>query len=68
METITMNFYDEILDLIKKNDGYVITSEIVSEGINTAFLTKMVKRGDIIRISRGYYGLPQYVQDNNIPC
>lgn len=63
-ETMTMNFYDEILDLIKKNNGYVTTSEIVSEGINTAFLTKMVKRGDIIRISRGYYGLPQYVQDD----
>lgn len=58
-----MNYYDKILEIIKDNNGYITTKEIVENGIERRFLTNMVKNGTIIRISRGYYGLPNYIED-----
>lgn len=58
-----MNFYDKILKIIEKNNGYVTTKEVVSNGINKIFLTNMVKKGTLTRISKGYYGLPNYIED-----
>lgn len=58
-----MNFYDKILKLIQKNNGYITTKEVVANGINKVFLTNMVRNGSIVRISRGYYGLPNYIED-----
>lgn len=58
-----MNYYDKILKIIKDNDGYITTKEVVEKGIERRFLTNMVKRGSINRISRGYYGLPNYIGD-----
>lgn len=59
-----MNFYDKILKIIEKNNGYVTTSEVVKNGINKIFLTNMVRNGKLVRISRGYYGLPNYIEDD----
>jgi len=58
-----MDFYDKILKIVKKNNGYVTTKEVVKNGINKTFLTNMVKNGTLVRISRGYYGLPDYIED-----
>ena len=58
-----MNNYDKILELVKQNNGYVTTNHIVKNNINKMFLTQMVKNGTLIRISRGYYGLPVYIED-----
>ncbi len=58
-----MNFYDKILEIVEKNDGYITTSEVVKNGINKVFLTNMVKNKTLVRISRGYYGLPDYIED-----
>lgn len=58
-----MNFYDKILKIVEKNNGYVTTAEIVKNGINKTFLTNMIRNGKLIRISRGYYGLPNYIED-----
>jgi len=58
-----MNFYDKILKLIEKNNGYVTTKEVVENGINKIFLTNMVRNGKLVRISKGYYGLPDYIED-----
>ena len=58
-----MNYYDSILKIIEKNKGYVTTSEIVASGIERKFLTNMVSKGVLVRISRGYYGLPNYIED-----
>ena len=58
-----MNFYDKILKIVEKNNGYVTTIEVVSNGINKIFLTNMVKKGTLTRISKGYYGLPNYIED-----
>lgn len=58
-----MNNFDKILKIIEKNDGCITTKEVVKNGIERKFLTNMVKKGTIIRISRGYYGLPSYIED-----
>lgn len=59
-----MNFYDKILSLVYQNGGYVTTREVVEKNINKNFLTNMVRNGQLVRISRGYYGLPDYIQDD----
>jgi len=58
-----MDFYDKILKVVEKNNGYVTTKEVVENGINKIFLTNMVRNGTLVRISRGYYGLPNYIED-----
>lgn len=58
-----MNFYDKILKLTNKNNGYITTKEVVENGINKTFLTNMVRNGKLVRISKGYYGLPDYIED-----
>lgn len=58
-----MNFYVKILKIVEKNNGYVTTKEVVKNGINKTFLTNLVKNGTLVRISRGYYGLPNYIED-----
>lgn len=58
-----MSFYDKILKIVKKNGGYITTKELVKNGINKFFLTNMVKNEILVRISRGYYGLPNYIAD-----
>ena len=58
-----MNNNDRILKIIKKNNGYITTKDVVNSGICKMFLTNMVRNGTIVRISRGYYGLPNYIED-----
>ena len=55
--------YDKILKIVKANNGYITTSEVVNNGIARRFLTNMVKDGILVRISKGYYGLPNYIAD-----
>ena len=54
-------YYDKILKITEKNNGYITTKEVVNAGIDKKFLTNMVKNGKLIRISKGYYGLPNYI-------
>lgn len=58
-----MNYCDKILKIVEKNKGYVTTNEVVENKIERKFLTNMVKKGILVRISRGYYGLPNYIED-----
>lgn len=58
-----MTSYDKILKMIESNNGYITTKEIVSNKIDRKFLSNMVKKGMLVRISRGYYGLPSYIED-----
>lgn len=59
-----MNFYEKILEIVDKNGGYITTKELVNNNINKKFLTNLVKNEKLIRLSRGYYGLPTYIQDD----
>lgn len=58
-----MSNSEKISKLMEKNNGYVTTREVVSNKIDKKFLSDMVKKGKIVRISRGYYGLPTYIED-----
>lgn len=58
-----MSFYDKILKFVEKNGGCITTKEVVENGINKVFLTNMVRNGKLIRISKGYYGLIDYIDD-----
>ena len=49
--------------MIESNNGYITTQEIVSNKIDRKFLSNMVKKGMLVRISRAYYGLPSYIED-----
>ena len=55
--------YDKILKIVEKNNGYITTKEVVKNGIDKKFLTNMVKKGTLVRISKGYYGFPNYIED-----
>ena len=55
--------YEKILKIVEKNKGYITTREVVNNGIERRFLTNMVKKGKLLRISKGYYGLPNYIAD-----
>lgn len=58
-----MTSYNKILKMIESNNGYITTKEIVSNKIDRKFLSNMVKKGMLVRISRAYYGLPSYIED-----
>ena len=58
-----MTSYNKILKMIESNNGYITTQEIVSNKIDRKFLSNMVKKGMLVRISRAYYGLPSYIED-----
>ncbi len=54
---------EEILKIAKKK-GCVLAKEVREKNINTSYLTKLVKEGKLIRVSRGYYILTDNVPDN----
>ena len=58
-----MDNFEKILKIMKNNGGYITTKELDENNINRCFLTKMIERKQINRISRGYYGLVDYNAD-----
>ena len=58
-----MDNFEKILKIMKNNGGYITTKELDENNINRYFLTKMIERKQINRISRGYYGLVDYNSD-----
>lgn len=55
--------YDRILEIVKRNNGYVTTREVINRGIDKKYLTNLVKKGILVRLSKGYYGLKDYIED-----
>lgn len=45
-----INYCDKILKVIKKNNSYVTTSEVVENKIEREFLTNIIKSGKIVRM------------------
>ena len=58
-----MDNFEKILKIMKNNGGYITTRELEEKNINRYFLTKMIERKQIKRISRGYYGVSDYNAD-----
>lgn len=56
--------YDEIIkELIEKNNGIITSSEITGLGIPRYVLSKMVDKGDLERVEKGIYTLPNTFDD-----
>ena len=54
----------KLIDIIKNNGGYITAKEIERKNINRYHLMLLLKEGQIIRISRGYYSLKNGFADN----
>lgn len=55
---------EDTLKIVKDNGGYITTKELKEFNINNYFLSVLVKENQLIRISRGYYSLPNGFADN----
>lgn len=53
-----MSKEEQILNLIKVNNGIITSKEVSKHGINRIFLTRLVKSGKIERVKKGLYVLP----------
>ena len=53
-----MSKEEQMLNLIKVNNGIITSKEISKHGINRMFLTRLVKSGKIERVKKGLYVLP----------
>lgn len=53
-----MSKEEQMLNLIKANNGLITSKEVSKHGINRIFLTRLVKSGKIERVKNGLYVLP----------
>ena len=53
----------KILDSMKKNNGIIVRETLLSLGVPSIYLSRLVKDGTIKRVSRGIYTLPDYAVD-----
>lgn len=59
-----MNYKLKILKIVENNNGYVTTKEITNRGIPKVYLTGLVRDEKLIRVSRGFYMLPDCYEDD----
>ncbi|MGO1369919.1 type IV toxin-antitoxin system AbiEi family antitoxin domain-containing protein [Senegalia sp. (in: firmicutes)] len=52
-----------VMELIKKNNGFVTANEAVSAGINNKTLQRMHQSGEIERVEQGLYMNPDQMED-----
>lgn len=58
-----MNYIKEIENLLEKNNGTLVTSELTEKNIPRIYLAKMMKLDKIIKIKRGVYAAPDAIED-----
>ena len=59
-----MTDLEKILEIVKKNDGFITTKEVVENGLNKMALKRLCDGELLERISPGYYSLPNIVIDD----
>ncbi len=55
-------YKDKVLELFK--NGYLSTKDVVDQGIPRIYLTNLVKKGVIVRLSRGLYIKKEYISND----
>ena len=55
---------DDILELAKKNNGYITTKEVRDANINSTEITRLVKECKLEKVSRGIYCTPNSFHDD----
>ncbi|WP_282926527.1 type IV toxin-antitoxin system AbiEi family antitoxin domain-containing protein [Helcococcus kunzii] len=51
---------NKINNIIKKNNGIITASKVAEENIDSWYLTDMVRKGELERVTRGVYFDPSY--------
>lgn len=59
-----MNQYSKLITIIENNSGYITAKEIEKKNIDRHHLRTLIKEGEVIRISRGFYSLKNSFADN----
>ena len=59
-----MTDLEKILEIVKNNDGFITTKEVVENGLNKMALKRLCDGELLERISPGYYSLPNIVIDD----
>jgi len=57
------NSIDRILEILKNQNGILLTSDLAKLGIPRTYLSILLKKGEIQRISRGVYSATNYMVD-----
>jgi len=60
------NPIDKIREILENQNGILLTSDLVKFGIPRTYLSILVKRGEIQRISRGVYSAAGYMIDEMV--
>ncbi|MGL4382364.1 MAG: type IV toxin-antitoxin system AbiEi family antitoxin domain-containing protein, partial [Bacilli bacterium] len=55
--------YEEVIKLVKKNNGIVTTALVQEKGIARQYLKNMVDSGKLTKVARGVYVLPEVWDD-----
>ncbi len=58
-----MNPIERIRKIIKDQNGLLLTADLKKYGIPRTYLSNLVKKGEIQRVSRGIYTSPDYLID-----
>lgn len=58
-----MDNISRIIELMKKNNGYITSAEVTKEGISRSSLSYLLRKGKIERSERGVYILPEIWDD-----
>ena len=58
-----MNKTEEIVEMLKKNNGTITTQEVIKQGIHREYIRQLIAKGTIMRSSRGVYILPDNFED-----
>lgn len=53
-----LNYQSKIESYLQKNNGLISSSYCKSRGIPTVYLTRLHRRGKLLRLTKGLYGLP----------
>lgn len=57
------NPIEKVRDILKDQNGILLTSDLAKFGIPRTYLSILVKNGEIQRISRGVYSTANYMTD-----
>jgi len=55
-----------IRNILEAQNGILFTSDLLKQGISRTYLSILEKKGEIIRISRGVYSVPEKIMDEMV--
>lgn len=59
-----MDYKLQILKIAEKNNGYITTKNVIGNNIPKPYLAQLINEKKIIKVSRGFYMLPNCFEDD----